>query len=190
MKKSNAFSPLLCAIALAVIAAPIAAQAQVKSTFKFSGLKGGTLYTITMFPNAGATPVYTRYPLGPNAGAEMRVDQKGTALLELPYANYEQIQLYATISPAGTTVPINRNLPDNVPPSAPEISYQDSTSTITAVLKGEYNFNGLPWYCTDVGTGKKLLGNTPTKDAMPYELHPVPEDLVLSSPLLDGQILM
>ena len=189
MKKSNAFSPLLCAIALAVIAAPIAAQAQVKSTFKFSGLKGGTPYTITMFPNAGATPVYTHYPLGPNAGKLMTVDQKGTALLELPYANYEQIQLYATLSPAGTTVPINRNLPDNVPPSAPEISYLASTSTITAVLRGEYNFNGLPWYCTDVGTGQNLPGNTPTKDAMPYELNPVPEDLVLSSPLLDGQVL-
>ena len=88
MKKSNAFSPLLCAIALAVIAAPIAAQAQVKSTFKFSGLKSSTPYTITMFPNAGATPVYTHYPLGPNAGKLMTVDQKGTALLELPYANY------------------------------------------------------------------------------------------------------
>ena len=189
MKKSNAFSPLLCAIALAVIAAPIAAQAQVKSTFKFSGLKGGTPYTITMFPNAGATPVYTHYPLGPNAGEEMRVDLKGTALLELPYANYEPIQLYATLSPAGTTVPINRNLPDDVPPSAPEISYQATTNTITAVLRGEYNFNNLPWYCTDVGTGQDLFRVKATKDEKPYELNPVTEEMVLSSPLLYGQVL-
>ena len=50
MKKSNAFSPLLCAIALAVIAAPIAAQAQVSSRFNERGYKVNTTYTITMFP--------------------------------------------------------------------------------------------------------------------------------------------
>ena len=185
MKKSNAFSPLLCAIALAVIAAPIAAQAQVSSRFNERGYKVNTTYTITMFPFGSAAPIYSTGP----TGLPLNPSPTGAVSIVLPYANYEHLELFGTKTATNLPGPSYHYLQDDVPPSAPEISYQASTSTITAVLRGEYNFNDLPWYCTDVGTGQDLFRVKATKDEKPYELNPVTEEMVLSSPLLDGQVL-
>ena len=197
VKKPTALSPLLSAIALVAMAGPTIAQAQTHNVNVLdSNIGANTEYSIIMFPGQAKEVTYTTHQVGTvqnPQGTPLVTAPTGHARTKLPFANREIFKIH------GYKIDDNNNklehttnsmlTVDLTKPAAPLISYDPLNQTITARLNGEYDFKGLPWYCTDLGTTNELVRSAPTADPAPYDLDEITDFKALSSPLMDGQVI-
>ena len=201
MKKPTALSPLLSAIALVAVAGPAIVQAQTSHNVNLidgANIGANTFFSVIMFPGQGTKQeIYTTHQVGTvqnPKGTDMKVAPTGRIQTQLPFINRETFQIYGYKEDANTGAKIYHTTStyfttDLTKPAAPLISYDPLNQTITARLNGEYDFKGLPWYCTDLGTTNELVRSAPSADPAPYDLDEITDFKALSSPLMDGQVI-